>query len=106
MLAAIIERPIMGSTHAGNMTPPISAANGDLLIYELTTRAAAELPPSLYGCHFTMRVDVTTPGTDIMQDVIPIVRDGLTPELAAMPGPELRHRRREKFLRMGQAEAA
>ena len=27
-------------------------------------------------------------------------------ELAAMTGPELRHRRREKFLRMGQVENA
>lgn len=64
----------------------LEAANGALLIYETTPRSAAELPPSLFGCHFTMRVDVTTPGTDIMRDVYPIVRDGLTPELAAMPG--------------------
>ncbi len=64
----------------------IDAGHGELLIYETTTRSAAELPPSLYGCHLTMRVDVTTPGTDIMQDVYPIVQDGLTPELAAMPG--------------------
>ncbi|MCC6943754.1 MAG: hypothetical protein IT335_04195 [Thermomicrobiales bacterium] len=64
----------------------IEAGNGELLIYETTSRSAAEVPPSLYGCHFTMRVDVTSPGTDIMQDVYPIVRDSLTPELAAMPG--------------------
>ncbi len=64
----------------------VEAANGELLIDETTTRPASELPPNLYGCHFTMRVNVTAPGTDIMNDVYPIVRDGLTPELAAMPG--------------------
>ncbi|MGD9710485.1 MAG: hypothetical protein AB7V46_00255 [Thermomicrobiales bacterium] len=64
----------------------VEAANGEVLIYEITTRSAAELPPFLYGCHLTMRVNVTAPGTDIMRDVYPIVRDGLTPELATMPG--------------------
>jgi hypothetical protein len=64
----------------------VEAANGELLIYETTPRPAAELPPFLHGCHLTMRVNVTAPGTDVMRDVYPIVRDGLTPQLAAMPG--------------------
>jgi hypothetical protein len=58
---------------------------GPLRIYQTTVRSAAELPPFLNGCVFTMRNRRNAPGADI-EAVIARNTNDLTPRLAAMPG--------------------
>src|SRR5215213_5160776 len=61
------------------------AEQGPVRIYQTTTRPAADLPPFLQGCQFTMRDRVNAPGVDI-EAVIARATDILVPMLAAMPG--------------------
>jgi len=61
------------------------AEQGPVRIYQTTTRTAAELPPFLNGCLFTMRNWRNAPDTDI-EAVIARNSNGLTPLIAAMPG--------------------
>ena len=58
---------------------------GPVRIYQTTARPAADLPPFLQGCQFTMRNRRNAPGTDI-ERVIAKGADSLVPMLAAMPG--------------------
>src|SRR5215212_11617592 len=58
---------------------------GPLRIYQTTMRPAAELPPFLNGCVFTMRNRRNAPGADV-EAVIAKNSKSLTPMLAAMPG--------------------
>ena len=61
------------------------AEQGPVRISHPTPRPAADLPPFLQGCQFTMRSRVNAPGIDIAA-VIARARGGLVPMLVAMPG--------------------
>jgi hypothetical protein len=58
---------------------------GPVRIFQTTTRPAADLPPFLQGCQFTMRNRANAPGVDI-EAVIARASDILMPMLVAMPG--------------------
>ena len=61
------------------------AEQGPVRISQMAIRPAADLPPFLQGCQFTMRGRVNAPGVDI-EAVIARASDILVPMLAAMPG--------------------
>lgn len=80
-----VARDYVSSLDARFVAETPVAEQGPVRAFQVTTRPAADLPPFLHGCQFTMRDRRNAPGADI-ENVVAKMTDGLLPMLTEMPG--------------------